>query len=71
LFSLSITVALYGGTKFSSIRDDAVVVTHFSQNTSFTQIGTPARVELISFSTKLELTKLKASSVGSSFLILS
>jgi hypothetical protein len=38
-FKFSITVELYGGTKFSSIFEAQVVGTHFSQNMSFTAIG--------------------------------
>jgi len=38
-----ITVASYGGTKFSSIFEEQVVGTPVSQKISFTPIGTPAR----------------------------
>lgn len=68
--SLVITVALYGGTNFSSIFDDPVVGTPFSQNISFTPKGIPARlfVEVLNpFSLKL----LKAQSFSSRFLLLS
>jgi len=44
-FNFFITVALYGGTKFSSIFELAVVGIHFSAKISFTQIGTQARIE--------------------------
>jgi hypothetical protein len=49
-FNFFITVASYGGIKSFSINEAHVVGTHFSQKISFTQIGIPARGELISIS---------------------
>ena len=60
-FKFLITVASYGGTKFSSILEDAVVGTPFSQKTSLTQIGTHASGRVLSVALNLSFTKLNAS----------
>jgi hypothetical protein len=44
--NFSITVALYGGLKFSNIFDALVVLIHFSQKISFIAIGIHANSQL-------------------------
>jgi hypothetical protein len=57
--------------KSSSILEDAVVDFHFSQKTSFTQIGTQDKIEPDSFEMNSSFMLLKASTFGFSVFILS
>ena len=61
----AVTVDSYGAEKFASILELAVVLTSFSEKTSFTPMGMPASGRFASVSGNDSETRLNASILGS------